>query len=86
VIAAGAAGLADAHGGALSAATLFAHGNLGWHEALWAIGAAIGTNSVVKCAVALATGGARFARRFALGLVLSVAVFLTALGMVVGLS
>ncbi len=86
VIAAGAAGLADAHGGALSAATLFAHGNLGWHEALWAIGAAIGSNSIVKCAVALATGGARFARRFALGLVLSVALFLAALGMVVGLS
>jgi uncharacterized membrane protein (DUF4010 family) len=86
VIAAGAAGLADAHGGALSAATLFAHGNLAWHEALWAIGAAIGSNSVVKCVVALATGGAGFARRFAVGVVLSVAVFLAALGVVIAVA
>ena len=68
VFASGAAGLADAHAGALSAATQFSRGVLGIGAALAAIGVALVANSIVKCSVAFVAGGGRFGRRFAFGL------------------
>ena len=85
VIAVGAAGLADAHGGSLSAATLFVKGTLDLDVTLVAIGAAITTNTIVKCVVAYVAGGARFARRFSVGVLGSQALFLGALAMEVAL-
>ncbi len=82
IIATGAAGLADAHGGALSAATLFAQGNLGLDSTLLAISAALVTNSIVKCVLAFTTGGTRFGRRFLGGIGPSLATFLIALSVV----
>ncbi len=79
VVAVGAAGLADAHGGSLSAATLFAKGAIDVDVALVAIGAAITANTLVKCVVAYVAGGRRFARRFSLGILGSQALFLGAL-------
>lgn len=79
VVAIGAAGLADAHGSSLSAATLFAHGNLALDPTLAAIGAAFSTNTIVKVVAAYATGGRRFGTRFALGVVPSLVVFLVVL-------
>lgn len=83
VVVAGAAGLADAHGGALTAATLFAKGSLSLAAALGAVGAAMTANSIVKVGVAIAAGGSHFARRFALGFLVSVTVFLGSLGVVI---
>ncbi len=79
VVAVGVAGLADAHGGSLSAATLFVKGAIDTDVALFAIGAAITANTLVKCVVAYVAGGARFARRFSLGVLGSQALFLGAL-------
>ncbi|HUX05262.1 MAG TPA: DUF4010 domain-containing protein [Acidimicrobiales bacterium] len=76
VVAIGAAGLADAHGSSLSAATLFAHGNLALDPTLAAIGAAFSTNTIVKVVAAYATGGRRFATRFVVGMGPSLVVFL----------
>ncbi|HEY5154782.1 MAG TPA: DUF4010 domain-containing protein [Acidimicrobiales bacterium] len=81
VFAAGAAGLADAHAGALSATTLFQQGDLGLAATLLAIGAALAANSVVKCVVAFSSGGRRFGLRFAAGLVPSIAVVLIGLAL-----
>ena len=72
VFASGAAGLADAHAGALSAATQFSRGVLGLGAALAAIGVALVANSIVKCVVAFVAGGVRFGGRFTLGLLSSV--------------
>ena len=69
VFAAAAAGLADAHAGALSSATLFQQGELGLAATLIAIGAAFAANSVVKCIVAFSVGGARFGWRFTAGII-----------------
>lgn len=82
-LAAGAAGVADAHAGALMAATLHHDGQIGRAVALSGIAAAIGTNTVVKCVVALAAGGPTFARRVAAGLVPAALVFV-ALAVVAG--
>ena len=76
VLAFGVAGLADAHGGSLSAATLYAHGNLGLTTTLIAIGAAFGANTLVKIVVAYVTGGSRFGTRFLIGVLPSLVVFL----------
>ena len=85
VIAVAAAGLADAHGGSLSAATLFVKGTLDLDVTLVAIGAAITTNTLVKCVVAYVAGGARFGRRFSVGVLGSHALFLGALAIEVAL-
>ncbi len=85
VIAVAAAGLADAHGGSLSAATLFVKGTLDLDVTLVAIAAAITTNAIVKCVVAYVAGGARFARRFSVGVLGSHALFLGALAIEVAL-
>lgn len=86
VFASGAAGLADAHAGALSAATQFGRGVLGMGATLAAVGVALLANSIVKCIVAFVAGGGRFGARFALGLVPSVLTVAAALGIVWSLS
>ncbi|MDE3083137.1 MAG: MgtC/SapB family protein [Acidobacteriota bacterium] len=86
VVAVAAAGLADAHGGSLTAATLFVKGTLGLRVALVAVGAAMTTNTLVKCAVAYVAGGRRFGNRFSTGVLGSHAVFLAGLGVAVALS
>ena len=78
ILAAGAAGLADAHAGALSPATLYEAGGLELAPALIAVGVAVAANTITKLAVA-AAGGTRFALRFAAGLVPGVAAFLAVL-------
>lgn len=80
------AGLADAHGGSLTAATLLAKGTLDLRVALIAVGAAMTTNTLVKCALAFAAGGRRFGRRFSVGVLESHAVFLAGLAAVFALS
>jgi uncharacterized membrane protein (DUF4010 family) len=79
VIAVGITGLADAHGGALSAVTLFSKGALGLDTTLFSIAAALFANSVVKSIVAFGSGGRRFGVKFVLGLGPSVLIFLGAL-------
>ena len=82
VFASGAAGLADAHAGALSAATQFSRGVLGMGPTLAAVGIALVANSIVKCIVAFVAGGGRFGGRFAAGLAPSVLTVAAALGVV----
>lgn len=79
ILTAGAAGLADAHGGSLAAATLFAKGSLGLASSLFAIGAALLANSMVKSIIAFSTGGWRFGRLYTFGLAPSLVVFEVAL-------
>jgi uncharacterized membrane protein (DUF4010 family) len=86
VIAVAAAGLADAHGGSLTAATLFVRGTLDVRVALVAVGAAMTTNTLVKCAVAYVAGGRRFGARFGVGVLGSHAIFLAGLAIAVALS
>lgn len=64
VIAAGAAGLADAHAGAVAAASLAAQNDISVDTALLAIAAALGTNLVVKAVLAFTAGGRRFGLSF----------------------
>jgi uncharacterized membrane protein (DUF4010 family) len=82
VVASAAAGLADAHAGALTAANLAAQSMLSVHAAVLASAAALAANTVVKLILAHVAGGARastaLARYFAapavavaLGLVLT---------------
>ena len=78
VLASGAAGLADAHAGALTAATLHQQGQINTSIALLGIAAAISANTGVKCILAFIAGGARFGWRVAAGLVPSSLVFLAA--------
>ena len=79
VLAAGAAGLADAHAGALAPATLHEIGGLDLAPTLIAVGVAVAANTITKLAVAAAAGGTRFALRFAVGLLPGVAAFLAVL-------
>lgn len=82
VIVAGAAGLADAHGGSLSAATLFGQGELSMATTLAAIGAAMGMNTVVKCVLSFVAGGAKFGRPFTIGVLSSITAFVGVLWIV----
>jgi uncharacterized membrane protein (DUF4010 family) len=66
VIASGLVGFVDAHAGALAAATLAARGEIGPPDAVLAIAASLGTNTLVKVVLAFVLGGGRFAGRFAL--------------------
>jgi uncharacterized membrane protein (DUF4010 family) len=79
LVASGAAGLADAHAGALAAAALHEQGQIDTGAALVAVGAALSTNTVVKCLLALTAGGRSFATRFAAGIVPAFGVFLAVL-------
>jgi len=72
-------GLADGHAGAVSAATLAAKGEISTAAAVWAAGASIGTNTVVKFALAFISGGRRFGRDFAARMIPAVIAFVVAL-------
>lgn len=60
VLAAFAAGLADAHAGSVAAASLAAKGDITVDTALVAIAAALGSNLIVKTVLAFTAGGRRF--------------------------
>jgi uncharacterized membrane protein (DUF4010 family) len=79
IVAIAAAGLADAHAGALTAATLSASQGLAVTTAVAAAMAAVGVNTLVKLALALAIGGRRLAGRYALLLAGPVVAVATAL-------
>jgi uncharacterized membrane protein (DUF4010 family) len=64
MLAAGAAGLADAHAGAVSAASLAAKGDLSVSTAVLSCAAALGTNLLVKVVLAFGAGGRRFGLAF----------------------
>jgi uncharacterized membrane protein (DUF4010 family) len=64
VLAAGAAGLADAHAGSVAAASLAAKGDITVDTALVATAAALGANLLVKALLAFTAGGRRFGLAF----------------------
>lgn len=68
ILAAFAAGLADAHAGAVAAASLAARGDVTADTALIAIGAALGSNLLVKAILAFVAGGRTFGLRFVAGM------------------
>ncbi|MBX7455433.1 DUF4010 domain-containing protein [Mycolicibacterium sp. 3033] len=75
VLAAFAAGLADAHAGAVAAASLAAKGTVTVGTALVAIAAALGSNLLVKVVLAFTAGGRRFGVRFMAGMAVPAVVF-----------
>ena len=75
VLAAFAAGLADAHAGSVAAASLAAQGDISVDTALLAIAAALGSNLLVKFVLAFVTGGRRFGFGFLAGMAAPAAVF-----------
>lgn len=83
VLAALAAGLADAHAGAIAAATLSAKGEVSVDAALIAIAAALGSNLVVKALLAFTAGGRRFGVGFLAGIAAPTVVFGAAMAMAV---
>jgi uncharacterized membrane protein (DUF4010 family) len=81
VVAAGAAGLADAHAGAIGPATLGDSGVITTAAALVGIATAVAANTITKLVIAVSAGGWRFAVRFAVGLVPGVAAFFAVLAL-----
>jgi uncharacterized membrane protein (DUF4010 family) len=79
LFASGAAGFADAHAGALAAATLYHENQIEARTALLGIGAAVTTNTVLKGVLAFAAGGRSFGLRFTPGMVVVIGLFLTTL-------
>ena len=77
-----ASGLADVHAAAASAAQLVATGHVGANQALLAVLAALGTNSLMKCVVAALRGGRHYAMRVIPGIVLMVLAFALTMAMV----
>lgn len=75
VAAAGAAGLADAHAGAVAGASLAAKGDITVETAVLAVSAAMGSNLLVKFLLAGAAGGRRFASGFVAGMALPALVY-----------
>ncbi|KRE33677.1 hypothetical protein ASG82_21615 [Mycobacterium sp. Soil538] len=75
ILAAFAAGLADAHAGAVAAASLAARGDVTADTALVAIAAALGSNLLVKTILAFVAGGRRFGLRFIAGMATPAVVF-----------
>jgi uncharacterized membrane protein (DUF4010 family) len=75
VLAAFAAGLADAHAGAVAAASLAAKGDITVDTALVAIAAALGSNLIVKTVLAFTAGGRTFGLRFLAGMTPPAVVF-----------
>jgi uncharacterized membrane protein (DUF4010 family) len=69
------AGLADAHAGSVAAASLAAKGDISVSTALLAIAAALGSNLLVKCALAFSSGGRRFGLAFIAGMAAPTVVF-----------
>jgi uncharacterized membrane protein (DUF4010 family) len=82
VLASFAAGLADAHAGSVAAASLAAQGDITVDVALAAIAAALGSNLLVKIALAFTAGGRRFGMGFTAGMAAPALVFAAALGAV----
>jgi uncharacterized membrane protein (DUF4010 family) len=78
LLATSAAGLADAHAGALTAATLHRQGQVSTSIALLGVATAICANTGVKCVLAFLAGGRRFGWRVTAGLAPASAAFLTA--------
>ena len=75
VLASFAAGLADAHAGSVAAASLCAQGDITTATALAAIAAALGSNTLVKIALAFTAGGRRFGLGFTAAIAGPVVVF-----------
>lgn len=75
VLAAFGAGLADAHAGSIAAASLAARGDITTGTALAAIAAALGSNLLVKIALAFSSGGRRFGLGFLAGMAAPALVF-----------
>jgi uncharacterized membrane protein (DUF4010 family) len=75
VLATFAAGLADAHAGAVAAASLAAKGDVTVDTALVAVAAALGSNLLVKTVLAFTAGGRRFGLGFLAGMAVPAAVF-----------
>ncbi|WP_371832003.1 MgtC/SapB family protein [Rhodococcoides fascians] len=82
-LAAAAAGLADAHAGALGAASLAAKGTITVDSALQAIAAALGSNLLVKSVLAFTSGEHRFGLGFLAAMVLPTVVFAVVMTFVV---
>lgn len=74
-----AAGLADAHAGSVTAATLAARGDISVDSALVAVAAALGSNLLVKVVLAFTLGSRRFGIGFLAGMGVPAAVFGAAL-------
>lgn len=83
ILASLAAGLADAHAGAVAAASLAAQGDVTVDTALIAIGAALGSNVIVKGVLAFTAGGRHFGLRYLAGMAAPSLVFAVALTMVI---
>lgn len=83
VLAAAVAGLADAHAGALGAASLAAKGTITVDSALQAIAAALGSNLLVKSVLAFTSGGHRFGLGFLAAMALPTVVFAVVMTFVV---
>jgi uncharacterized membrane protein (DUF4010 family) len=79
VLATFAAGLADAHAGAVAAASLAAKGDVSVDTALVALAAALGSNLLVKTVLAFTAGGRRFGLGFLAGMAVPAFVFGVAL-------
>lgn len=79
VVATFAAGLADAHAGAVAAASLAAKGDITVDTALFAVAAALGSNLLVKTVLAFTAGGRRFGLGFLAGMAVPAVVFGVAL-------
>ena len=75
VLVAGLTGLADAHAGALAAASMSVAGDLPASTTALAIGAAVFGNMVVKVVVSFVVGGRGFGARFAAAVVPATAAF-----------
>lgn len=86
VLAASAAGLADAHAGSVAAATLCAQGDISVGTALAAIAAALGSNTITKIVLAFAAGGRRFGLGFTAAMAAPALAFAAALTAVVTLA
>jgi len=71
--AAGLAGLADAHAGALAAATVLREGAVSTSVTIVAIGAALFTNTVVKVVLAFVGGGFDIGRRYTVLMLIPIA-------------
>jgi uncharacterized membrane protein (DUF4010 family) len=83
VLAAFAAGLADAHAGSVAAASLAAKGDITVDTALLSIAAALGSNLLVKIVLAFTAGGRRFGIGFLAGMAAPAVVFGVALSVAV---
>jgi uncharacterized membrane protein (DUF4010 family) len=85
VLAAFAAGLADAHAGSVAAASLAAKGAITVDTALVSVAAALGSNLIVKIVLAFTAGGRRFGVGFLAGMAVPTLVFGASMAMAVNM-